>query len=274
MTMFSHFLVTRFNLRVDTWETSKGGAKVLTDEWYEERFRLFETYCFPSVKNQADQDFVWCIYFDTMTTSHYRNKIEQITASYPVIRLFFIDGIKDLQVAFQSYIRSAAQHDNQFVITSRLDNDDLLHTDFIKHIKHLFQPIHQTVIDIRTGYQLCIEKEHAEIRFLMNRFNPFVSLIEEVSKAETVLSRMHREWEAVDNVIVVDYKRLWIELIHQSNKLNEVNRHHKKLCLRLLADYGLTNNILKFESTGQIFLFNLGLRINSFFGRIKARFNV
>lgn len=268
--MVSHFLVTRFNLRVSDWETTRGGGKVLTDEWLTERFRLFETFCLPSVKNQSDQDFRWCIYFDITTPAVYRDKIEQIAAAYPVIRLFYIDGIEALQPAFQSSVRSTVDADTKFVITSRLDNDDLLHRDFIKEIKRLFQPVHQTVIDIRCGYQLCIENKQAELRYLTNRFNPFISLIEDVSKSETVLSRMHRAWEEAEHIIVVDDQRLWIELVHQSNKLNEVNRRQKKLYGINMADFGLNNDTLTFESRFAILLYNLRLKINNVISKIKS----
>jgi hypothetical protein len=33
--MFQHFLITRFNLRKETWTTNKQNVAVLTEEWHE-----------------------------------------------------------------------------------------------------------------------------------------------------------------------------------------------------------------------------------------------
>ena len=37
-----HFIATRFNLKIEEWNTAKDGSVVLTEKWLEERFNLFE----------------------------------------------------------------------------------------------------------------------------------------------------------------------------------------------------------------------------------------
>ncbi|WP_051227980.1 glycosyltransferase [Gillisia sp. JM1] len=59
--MFQHYILTRFNLRAEDWTTTKNNEKVLTEEWLEERFDLFENYCFSSVRNQTNQNFKWLV---------------------------------------------------------------------------------------------------------------------------------------------------------------------------------------------------------------------
>ncbi len=61
--MFQHFLITRFNLRKETWTTNKQNVAVLTEEWHENRFKLFKDYCFTSVAAQTNKNFVWLVFF-------------------------------------------------------------------------------------------------------------------------------------------------------------------------------------------------------------------
>jgi hypothetical protein len=76
--MFKHFLLTRFNLRVEDWATTKNGDQVLNDAWLMDRFRLFESYCLPSVKNQSNQDFTWFVFFDKNTPDKFKCKLGQL----------------------------------------------------------------------------------------------------------------------------------------------------------------------------------------------------
>ena len=73
--MFQHYLITRFNLKKEGWDTSKNNIPVLTEEWLERRFKLFETFCFPSVKHQSNQNFTWFVYFDVDTPKVFKDRI-------------------------------------------------------------------------------------------------------------------------------------------------------------------------------------------------------
>ena len=45
---YNHFLITRFNLRNPKWVSDKKNTPVLTDQWHENRFKLFNDFCFES----------------------------------------------------------------------------------------------------------------------------------------------------------------------------------------------------------------------------------
>ena len=58
--MFVHFLITRFNIVQDWYKTAnRNAANIQSEEWLEERLRLYEQYCFPSVANQDTNNFVY-----------------------------------------------------------------------------------------------------------------------------------------------------------------------------------------------------------------------
>ncbi len=54
MKKFQRYIITRFNLKVEAWTTTKNDQKVRTEDWLKHRFELFEKYCLPSVVNQKN----------------------------------------------------------------------------------------------------------------------------------------------------------------------------------------------------------------------------
>lgn len=221
--IFKHFLATRFNVRIGGWDTTKNGETLLDDSWMDNRFELFENYCFPSVINQSNQTFTWCIYFDLHTAEVYQQRIKKLTESYPNIDIFFIDSIGELKPHFINVINCSENDGSEYVITSRLDTDDLLHRDYIDVVQQLFEPSHLSVIDVRSGFKINIEEGGCEIRNYTQSFNPFISLIERRNDVQTVFNQMHHEWFKAKKVIPYDNRQLWIELVHTKNWTNSAN---------------------------------------------------
>lgn len=96
--MFQHFIITRFNLRRADWKTTKNSDEVLSETWLKNRFTLFENYCILSVKKQKNQNFKWLVFLGINTPEIYKEKIEEVNTM-------------------------------DYIITSRLDNDDSLHSN-------------------------------------------------------------------------------------------------------------------------------------------------
>lgn len=261
--MFRHFLVTRFNLRVDSWDQTKNGEKVLTEDWLEKRFYLFENFCLPSVKHQHNQHFTWCIYFDENTPALYRKRIAGIAEEYANIRIFYINGADAMSSSLVTFIRSQVGTGDNYIITTRLDNDDMIHQDFISVIQSLFVQADKAVIDLQNGYQLCIENDHAEARNYTNIFNPFISVIENLPVIETVFSKPHFEWRYIPKIIEYKDSLLWCEIIHQSNKLNTVKKGIQKIYHFNASAFGLKKGIICLEPAYKIFIFNLRVSINA-----------
>ena len=259
-----HFLVTRFNLTLDSWKTAKDGQKVLTDAWLSHRFWLFERYCLPSVMNQSNQDFIWCVFFDVSTPQAYRSRIAELSLAYDNFVPVYIDGFEALLDAFQGFVAAHLDHGERYVITSRLDNDDLIHREFIDTVQRLSHGADNgadgvRVIDLRKGYQLSIETEHMELRKGSNPFGPFISVVEDAANFRTVLSRMHRDWRDARDVVVFDAKRLWIELVHEKNKLNGVRRSFVMIAGVDAQDFGVPFELKTDHGPWVVALHNLGI---------------
>ncbi|MGN6267192.1 MAG: glycosyltransferase [Ginsengibacter sp.] len=261
MTVFQHFLVTRFNLRVSEWKTTKSGLDLLSEAWLNDRFEKFESYCLPSVLNQKNKNFKWLIFLDKLTPSKYLSKIEKLQKTYPGIHCYFINGITELNDAFKEAINTLIDKNKDWIITTRLDNDDAIHENFVEEIQNNFTPQHETVIDARSGLQLNIQKNKAEVRKLYNEFNPFLSLIEKSVDFQTAISKPHREWASSKNLVVLENKPLWIEVVHHHNKLNEADG--KKFLVKQFKckEFGLNSDI-QFISNAQILFSNGNKRLN------------
>ena len=246
-----HFLVTRFNVRASIEKVSISQS----DAWLSHRFELFEKYCLPSVKNQSNQNCTWCVLFNTGTPQKYKEKVKKISNSYNNFMPIFINESSEINPALSRFIASNIEESDQYIITTRLDNDDLIHKQFIDTIQELFYPTNGMVIDLRKGYQVSIEKDNLEIRKYYHLFNHFISLVEDSTNFLTVMSRNHFLWRDSKSIVVSDNKRLWIELVHSKNKANRVKREFSLIPKIQSNDFGLSLD-LKTDRTLLSILFN------------------
>jgi hypothetical protein len=214
--MFEHYLITRFNLKNPNWDVTKNNEELLTDAWMEDRMWLFENFCLPSVKAQSNKKFTWLLYLDTTTAEKYKNKITDLTSGTENIKLFFINGMNE----FYPEIQKATTSEKTYLITTRIDNDDVISKHFIDEIQKKFASQDFLAIDVIKGYSLQIKptyilgkKEHV--------FNPFISLIEKNENPKTVWFNDHTQWKKESRIIQITNKRLWMSIIHEKNKVNE-----------------------------------------------------
>jgi len=250
--MFKHFLLTRFNLRTNGWNKTKNNESVLTDIWHEHRFFLFKNFCFPSVKNQSNQNFIWLVYFDIETPDKYKEKIKQFQADYNNFIPKFINGYDEFLESIKKDIYSIIENEIEYVITTRLDNDDCIHFNFINTVQQTFNKQDKCIIDFEDGYILQLSPS---ILYTKSRqiSNPFISLIEKYEKFETVFSKMHTEWKT-NKIISIKNNFLWLQIIHDTNKLNQFRPNWAYFSLKQVEDFNIhsiyiNNNILFFLNT-------------------------
>ena len=265
-----HFIYTRFNLQSENWKTAKDGSPILTDEWLEERFVLFEKYCFPAVINQSNKRFYWLIFFEVNTPDNYRERIEKITSKHDNITPLYIPGMRSLKNAFSHFISEKLDEEDEFIITTRLDNDDAIHRDFVATIQSLAVKKHDTVIDLRKGYQMDLSNGRYEYRNYENSFNPFISLVESVDTFNTVASKLHNEWENSDSIIIHKSSPMWIEVIHKRNKLNQPKVNIPLIKQLRLLDFGIEKE-LKGRSAMYVFINNFKLKNSKILQKIQSR---
>lgn len=217
--MFNHYLITRFNLRADNWDVTKNNEQLLTDEWMDNRMWLFENFCFPSVVAQTNQIFEWLLYFDTNTKEVYKNRIVILLANHKNVKVFFVDAMPSFKPELLKYIAQETK-EKPYLITTRIDNDDSIHVDFINEVQKQFNQQEYRAIDFIKGYSLQIEPN-----FILGKkeqlFNPFISLIEKNDNPKTAFHQDHRYWKRDKKVTQLGEKRMWLSIIHQRNKVNK-----------------------------------------------------
>jgi len=224
-TDYIHFLITRFNLK-STWSEDKNGIETNTEAWLENRYHLYQKYCFSSVKNQKTKNFTWLVYFDSDTPNKYKEINNSMKSNFsnfvPVYKSSYNEFLDDIGKDLKEYINERRKIPTH-VITTRLDNDDALHRDSVDAIQSCFNNQHLGIIDIIKGYGYRISNR----KILTKRnykLNPFISLVEELGDAleiKTVYNRPHTEWTDV-NYTPYTKKRLWMQIIHEKNIVNKL----------------------------------------------------
>lgn len=244
--MFSHYLITRFNLKNPKWDVTKNNESLLTDEWLDHRLWLFENFCLPSVLAQTNKNFTWLVYFDVTTPENYREKIGKLLNGKPNVRAFFIEGMP----AFYPEIKKLVTEETvgqPYIITSRIDNDDCIRNTFIDEVQKQFDKQDYMAIDVVKGYSLQIKpvvmlgkKEHV--------FNPFISLIEKNEDPKTVWKNDHNHWKKETRIKQLTHTRLWMSIIHEKNKVNEFDGYGNILWQDVSKDFIVSPEISNFIS--------------------------
>ncbi|MFI3320681.1 MAG: glycosyltransferase [Rikenellaceae bacterium] len=133
--MYKHYLITRFNIIQEGFNipADKDRKIVHSESWLSRRFELFETYTIPSIENQTCDDFTWLVLFDTNTPAKYKELIDSYRQKLPLFTPLYLDAFVNLNEHVSDYIRKTST--KEYVITSRIDNDDMIHRDYIKRVQ-------------------------------------------------------------------------------------------------------------------------------------------
>ncbi|NNK60099.1 MAG: hypothetical protein EX263_00960 [Flavobacteriaceae bacterium] len=214
--MFKHLLITRFNLRNSNWTTDKKNVEVLTEQWHENRFKIFRDFCFSSVAAQTNTNFEWLVYFDVTTPDKFKRLIAELDLELDCFKPIFVDGMNLFVPSIKSHIASLNE---PYLITSRIDNDDCLSKHYIEEVQKRFDAQDFMAIDFVDGYTLQIQPEF-KLGKRLDQFNPFISLIEKNDDPKSVWSIRHSHWKRESKITQVRDIRVWASVIHAENKIN------------------------------------------------------
>ncbi|MFA6448510.1 MAG: glycosyltransferase [bacterium] len=218
MPNFEHYLVTRFNVGLYSGARGEAGDSS-SDNWMEHRFKLFDAFCFPSVKNQSNGNFTWLVLFDAETPPKFRNIIAEYHNSFPAFTPVFVDLSYGESAApsLRRYILERKAKDAGHIITTRLDCDDSLHFSAIDEIQKQFNGQKFKPVNFIHGYFYDLAGD--AVYETSYDCNPFISLIEKVRKGgiATIMNRVHGEWHERKSIAK---GRLWLQVVHDRNLLN------------------------------------------------------
>jgi len=209
MSVFKHFILTRFNV---PWMTINDDAP--GSVWLRHRFDLFDRFCYPSLKGQTNQNFTWLVFFDAGTPRVYWKYIDDY-AKWEKFNAVFIEGYSLTRVK-----KEIDKHlgDSNFVITTRIDNDDAICRRFVETVQHNFNEQTFELINFPNGF---VWHEGRTYRS-RQMSNPFMSLIESAQMYETVWCRSHLELRELAEIKQIESPPAWLQVIHEMNVCNEV----------------------------------------------------
>ena len=238
--IYHHYVITRFNLRREGWDTARNGSLVLTEDWLRNRFILFEKFCLTAMQIQTNRNFTLLVFCDMNTSEKYRQKALEHNLSLPNFQPFFINGMPEFLPSIENEIRKNIR---PYTISSRLDNDDCVSKNFINEIQLNFEKQNFLVLDFPDGYTLQINPS-VKIGKRKQLFNPFISIIEKSEGAKSVWQReAHSSWKREKNIKRINDKRIWMSVIHFENKKNKYEGYGEVDVETVFEDFVLDNEL-------------------------------
>ena len=206
-----HVIFTRFNVR------SGGKEKVLRDkaDWLRSRYELFDRYCFPSIMTQSDTQFLWLVFFDDGTPEEYKEINRLYKERLPQFTPVYVGEWNTEAVVriFNSFIPS----DAEWLLTTRLDNDDGLNREFIKTLREASFSA-STYFNFPDGLTFANGNGYVH----RDESNAFLSYVEPVNNFQGVWKHPHPEVAKNFKVQQLSLPYAWLQVIHGGNVSNKV----------------------------------------------------
>ncbi len=232
----AHFLLTRFNITSGFVPDPLG----LNAKWLEHRFALFENFCLPSVLAQRQLNFYWLILMDARTPTRWMDRLREGLKPFPLTRVLTAERYSG-EIYVNEIKRIAAELSIARVVTTRLDNDDAIANDYMANILSCAlkqAPDKHCVINFRNGCQLRKDGLFA-VSF---KVNAFLSMVSPVCDLKTCLHAEHGRMDEVAPVFEPDrfgQSFSWLQVIHDTNYANEVNRKSRRIDAQHLNSFTL-----------------------------------
>jgi hypothetical protein len=214
--MFDHAILTRFNLPSAGYE----GFVRASPCWLENRMALFERYCLPAVLAQTSRNFQWLIFFDPQTPD-WAKAIIQKHEALGYYRALYREAVpKDLLLRD---LRAAFAPGNGLLLTTRLDNDDVIACDFVERLQHAVCEPGDTrqILNFPCGYTYSGGNfyRHQDLN------NAFTTMRESWDGALTIWHDWHTRLAHYGRIVQMPPAPAWIQIIHGQNISNRIRGH-------------------------------------------------
>ena len=204
--LFKHYIFCRHNLGLYSINPYGIDDK---DDWMEQRFILLDRLLY-SLEMQKNQNFTLILSIDIDTPIEYVTHLE-VMLDYRDFKsvLFYGDP--------RTYIAQQVTHP-EWLITSRIDNDDEYRPNFVETIQKAFRA-KEEVIDVH-GVQFDGSNYYTSDRRKSN--SPFITLAERWDNPVTVFHKSHSTMNTVFPGRFASSEQLYIQHIHDNNIMNKV----------------------------------------------------
>ncbi|HJW29137.1 MAG TPA: glycosyltransferase [Saprospiraceae bacterium] len=213
--MFTHFLITRFNLPLSGFGPEIIYSPSLDETWLRVRLKYFLQYCVPSVLSQSTTAFTWLIYLDRSTPEEFRQTLQFSTAQPVPIELVYV---KDFDGMLEDLRHRIRQVTTSHVITSRIDNDDVIHMKFMETVQIHFTPASMTLVNFNSGYEYHVHERIIK-KWNERLHNQFMSLFEDAQAANILTIYGFPHWQPPGNATFINISSPpgWAHIRHENN---------------------------------------------------------
>lgn len=227
MSDLTFIILTRFNIL-----SGSNFTLGLDYDWLSNRFELFDSFCYPSVRNQTNQNFKWLVFFDSATPQLFRKKIN-LYAKWDVFTPCYVDFTNDNII---NRIIAKTKESSDFLITSRLDNDDALSRDYVQTVLDNFRKQKRSFLNFNKGYVLDIENNSL---YIYNHYsNAFITLIEKTEDFTTVFCDgiSHIDLASEGRIEPIHMDPMWLQVVHSKNIKNKIKSGMRRVPINRLQD--------------------------------------
>lgn len=217
--MFTHYLITRFNIKVAHYGPERMNSPEMDLEWLSIRLELFLKYCAPSVLEQSNKQFLWLIYLDPETPKTIQEKLDFLKAEMKMEFRY----VADYPMMMNDILQMIKSVSTPYVITSRLDNDDIISKYFIQDVQAAFKPQHQLIINFTKGFEYSF-LINVLIKWNVRYKNQFISLIEDrnAPDVQSIYGFPHWRPPVKSTIVNITGKPYWIHVKHELNHSGSV----------------------------------------------------
>jgi hypothetical protein len=183
------------------------------DDWLIARLPIFVEFCAASIAAQNNKQFKWLLAVNPKIPAWFIDGIEKVLPSANAI-LVYTDGTEKLFPRWTPLIEAHVAHGR--LLTTRLDNDDMLHRDFVETVQKAAENSDDdTVLDFPSGYQLRQSDLNCR-RCVSSRPTHFISLVE-TGRRTAFGCGNHSRVNTKFNVRNIHHHPMWVEVCHTHN---------------------------------------------------------
>jgi len=237
-------VLTRFNLVLEGFREVGGIAEdAAFVAWLERRIQLFQTICLRSLSMQSLLPDAWLLGFDAERREAVAPVLDAI-APYPWIIPVWQEVRNGRHMnargLFADAIASLVKPGCEWIISSRVDNDDGLSRIFVEAAADYAAAVvaaRPTINDFWLSFPLGAQFSEGNLRLMPQNNNAFLTRVERVGalpggKVGTVLQGNHGHVFAKPDVFTAMTRYpMWLQVVHGTNVSNRMNER-----LQVLAD--------------------------------------
>ena len=228
-----HFVLTRFNLRLQSYlgRYLNGQWRGGDEQYLRRRFDLFERYCLPSMSRQKSP-FRWLVFFSDLTPEPFKARARSYSESCKGYEAVFVDDATPLDGdamirALDGAIAQRAEPDADYIILSRIDNDDAFNVNALGWIRDVAERVAENESPDRFYVVMpygnaFIEKGGFTQDYTWD-WNHFPTLVCRRGVVDNPFSRQHaRIGSSGIPVYRVDCRHAWLEIVNGTNVTNDL----------------------------------------------------